>query len=68
MTPATTRQILRWGHLVASGVLGTYLYSPYGENPVFEAVTLYGVFPLMAVSGIWMWQQGRIARLFAGRS
>ncbi len=65
MTPATLRKILRCGHIIASFVLGTYLYSPWGEEPGFKAVVLYGVFPLMALSGVWMWKQGWIARLFS---
>lgn len=64
MSPVMLRKALRWGHLIASGVLGTYLYSPWSENPVFAALVLYGVFPAMAVSGLWMWNQGRIGRLF----
>lgn len=66
MTQATLRKILRWGHIIASFVLGTYLYSPWGAEPAFKAVVLYGVFPLMALSGVWMWKQGWIARRFAG--
>lgn len=64
MSPAKTRRSLRWGHIVASLVLGTYLYSPWSQEPVFAAIVLYAVFPLMALSGLWMWNQGRIARLF----
>ena len=64
MAPATLRRTLRWGHIVASLVLGTYLYSPWSQQPAFAAVVLYGVFPFMALSGLWMWNQGRIARLF----
>lgn len=64
MSPTTVRRILRWGHIVASGVIGTYLYSPLAADPVFATLTHYVVFPLMALSGIAMWQQGRLTRLF----
>lgn len=64
MKPVVVRRILRWGHIIASGLLGAYLYSPWSANPTFSAIVLYVAFPAMAVSGLWMWNQGRIARLF----
>ena len=68
MAPATLRKSLRWIHISGSGVVGTYLYSPWSSDPTFSAITLYAVFPLMGLTGIAMWQQGRIARLFRSRS
>lgn len=62
MSPMTLRRTLRWTHIVTAALIGTYLYSPWSANPVFAAVTLYGVFPVMALTGIAMWQQGRIAK------
>ena len=63
MSPTGLRRTLRWVHIVTAALIGTYLYSPWSANPVFAAVTLYGVFPLMGLTGIAMWQQGRLARL-----
>ncbi len=63
MSPTGLRRTLRWVHVVTAALIGTYLYSPWSTDPVFAAVTLYGVFPLMGLTGIAMWQQGRIARL-----
>lgn len=68
MSQPALRNVLRWGHIVASLLLGTYLYSPLSADPTFAAITLYVAFPFMAVSGVWMWKQGAIARLFSGRS
>lgn len=62
MAPPRIRMLLRLVHLIGSGFLGTYLYSPWSTNRVFAGAILYVVFPLMAGTGIWMWQQGRIAR------
>lgn len=66
MAPSALRQTLRWTHIAASAVVGTYLYSPFSENAVFAAVTLYVVFPLMALSGIAMWRQAALTRLLGG--
>lgn len=68
MSQALLRKLLRWLHIIASLALGTYLYSPWSSNPLFSAVTLYGVFPLMGLTGLWMWNQGWIARALGGGS
>ncbi|MFN2323274.1 MAG: hypothetical protein ABR510_10000 [Trueperaceae bacterium] len=66
MNPATTRRALRWLHIVGSVVLGVYLYSPWGTEPVFEAVVLFGVFPALGASGVAMWQWPRLVRARRG--
>ncbi|MEM6559233.1 MAG: hypothetical protein AAF219_04345 [Myxococcota bacterium] len=63
MKASTFRRIVRWIHIVGSGVVGTYIYSPYGTNPILSTLTLGVAFPLLAVSGIAMWQQARLQRL-----
>lgn len=68
MSPANTRKLLQWGHFAASGVIGTYLYSPWSAHPVLSGLTLYVVFPAMALSGLWMWNQGRINRFLRRRN
>ena len=61
---ATIRKGLRWFHIAGGLILGTYLYSPWGSDPTFTAITLFVVTPGLAISGIWMWKQGIIARFF----
>ncbi len=67
MTPIKLRQTLRWIHIVGGLIVGTYLYAPWSADPAFTAVTLYGVVPLLGLSGIAMWQQGRISRWMKSR-
>ncbi|MDX2091431.1 MAG: hypothetical protein SFX73_26460 [Kofleriaceae bacterium] len=60
-----TRIILRYIHLLAAAVLGTFLYSPWGTEPAFRLAVQAGVFPvLLGATGVAMWQQGRLKRLF----
>lgn len=66
MTPATRRAV-RWLHILGAMVLGTYLYAPWSAEPVFRALVLFGVFPAIGLSGIWLWQGARIGRLLGGR-
>ena len=65
--PAGIRKAMLWGHLAGSIVIGVYLYSPWGSESLFQAAVLFGVFPAMAVSGLVMWQWGRINRIFRSR-
>lgn len=64
MTAAKVRKTLRWFHIVGGLILGTYLYSPWGSDPTFTAITLFVVTPALAISGICMWKQGAISQLF----
>lgn len=56
MTPATARRAMRWLHIVGGVVLGVSLYAPWGSEPTFRAVVLFGVFPALSLSGVAMWQ------------
>jgi hypothetical protein len=62
MTFSQQRQWLRNGHLIASVLLGTFIHSPLREAPAFIAIMQFLVFPAIAASGVWMWQQARLAR------
>ena len=52
----TGRGRLRAFHLVASAVLGTYVYWPWASEPWFRLLTQVVVLPLVALSGLWMWR------------
>jgi hypothetical protein len=68
MNPRTYRSSVRWGHLALSTILGTYLYSPWSSNPVFEGLVKWGIFPLVGLTGTALWQQARIMRWLGKRS
>lgn len=56
------RSILRWVHIACAAFVGAYLYSPWSQNALFAGIVLYGVFPLMGLSGLAMWQMVRLKR------
>ncbi|WP_152612965.1 hypothetical protein [Tateyamaria sp. ANG-S1] len=64
MTAASFRSSLRWFHVVGGLIVGTYLYSPWSANAAFAVLTLYVVTPALVLSGIAMWKQGVLMRLF----
>lgn len=56
------RSSTRTFHLAVALVIGTYIYSPWGAIPAFAATVKFGVFPSLAVSGLWLWFGSRMQR------
>lgn len=62
------RTILRWTHILGAAVLGTYIYSPWSSDPSFTVFVQAFAFPaLLTVTGVVMWQQGRLKKLLRKR-
>lgn len=65
MSVSVFRRRVRVLHLIAAGILGAYLYSPWSSNPIFSAVTLYVAFPFLGLSCLALWRPARIVKLFS---
>jgi hypothetical protein len=65
MTPATKRSILRWIHIVIAVPIGGYVYSPIHNLPDYADPTRYVFFPIMVLTGLWMWKGHVVRRLFS---
>ena len=62
---ARLRMILRWVHIAAGIFLVGYVYKFHADAGATRvAQTL--VVPVIFVSGMWLWQQGRIVRWTRG--
>ncbi len=57
-----SRDIQRATHLVAALVLVLYVYIPLGSAPLLTAVVQFAVLPLLAVTGLLMWQWTRLRK------
>jgi hypothetical protein len=64
---AAQRSILRWIHLIFSIPILGYIYSPFEKLPDYAPPTRYVFFPLMVVSGLWMWKGHVVLRLISKR-
>ncbi len=61
VTQARVRMILRWIHIAAGMFLVGYVYAFHADaNATRVAQRL--VVPMIAATGLWLWQQGRIVR------
>ena len=65
MTPATKRSIFRWIHLVFAIPITGYIYSPFEQLPQYAPIVRYIAFPIITLSGLWMWKGDAVRRLFA---
>lgn len=63
----TSRSISRWIHIILAIPIYGYLYSPFDKLPQYAPPTRYVFFPLMVLTGLWMWQGHRVRRLFIKR-
>ena len=68
MNPGTKRSILRWTHLVFSIPIIGYAYSPFEELPNYAPVVRYVAFPVIALSGLWMWKGDALRRLVSKKT
>lgn len=60
----TTRTILRWTHLVVGFLIGVFVYTPAHDNETFVLLMQAAVVPAVTLTGLWMWQQARLRRLY----
>jgi len=68
MKEATKHSILRWIHIVFAIPIIGYIYSPFKELPNYAPVVRFVAFPVIALTGLWMWKGHVIRRLVWKRS
>ena len=68
MKEATQRSIFRWIHIILSIPIAGYIYSPFKELPNYAPVVRYVAFPVMVVTGLWMWKGHLLRRLVLKKS
>jgi len=68
MKDSTQRAIFRWIHLIFSIPIIGYIYSPFPELPNYAPVVRYIAFPVILLTGLWMWKGHVVRRLFARNS
>lgn len=68
MTHGAQRTIFRWIHVIFAIPIVGYVYSPFKDLPDYAPVTRYVAFPIMALSGLWMWKGHLVTRIFSKKS
>lgn len=65
MNQSTNRLIFRWIHIVFSIPILGYIYSPFDKIPQYAPATRYFFFPVMVLTGLWMWKGHLVRRLIS---
>jgi len=68
MTSATKRSIIRGIHMVLAIPIIGYVYSPFENIPDYAGPTRFVFFPLLVLTGLWMWKGHVLGQLMAKRS
>lgn len=68
ISDATQRSITRSIHLVFAIPIIGYIYSPFEQIPNYAPAVRFVFFPILALSGLWMWKGHFVRRLMSKRS
>jgi Ni,Fe-hydrogenase I cytochrome b subunit len=58
------RVVMRWLHIIAGTCIALYVYSPLAEVAAYAFATQFVIIPVVSLSGIVMWKQPALARLW----
>jgi hypothetical protein len=61
----SSRTIFRWIHIVLAIPIYGYIYSPFEKLPQYAPPTRHVFFPLMVLTGLWMWKGHVLRRLMS---
>jgi hypothetical protein len=67
MKAATQRKILRWMHIILSIPIVGYIYGPLSKIPEAAFAVRYIFFPVVVISGFWMWKAHLVSKWFQKR-
>jgi thiosulfate reductase cytochrome b subunit len=56
MKASTERKIMRWFHIIISIPVIGYIYGPVADIPRAAFAVKFIIFPLIVLSGLWMWK------------
>lgn len=62
MSNRQLRMIIRWVHIIGGSLTATFIYAPWGQEALFVGLMRWGVIPLLILSGLVLWQQGRLTK------
>jgi thiosulfate reductase cytochrome b subunit len=65
MSNRNLRTVLRVLHLLTAFVIVLYFYSPLGSDAGFATIARI-ILPVLTLTGIAMWQQPALSKLFRG--
>ncbi len=68
MKEATKRSIFRWIHIICGIPILGYIYDSPTDTPNYAWAIRYVFFPVLLISGLWMWKGYAVRRLISNRT
>ena len=68
MKASTERKIMRWVHIILSIPIVGYIYGPVAGIPRSAMIVRWVIFPIVVLSGIWMWKGHLVKKWFKNKS
>lgn len=68
MKAATERKIIRWLHIITSIPVIGYIYGPVKDIPPAVWAIKWILFPMIVLSGLWLWKGHLVRKWFKKRS
>jgi hypothetical protein len=67
MKASTERKLIRWMHIVFSIPIVGYIYGPVATLPVGSMLVKWIMFPIIVLSGLWLWKGQVIKKRFKNK-
>jgi len=68
MKEATKRSIFRWTHIIFGIPIIGYIYDSPADTPNYAWAIRSVFFPVLLISGLWMWKGHVVRRLLSKRT
>jgi hypothetical protein len=68
MKEATRRSIFRWIHIIGGIPIIGYIYDSPTDTPNYTWSIQFVFFPVLLISGLWMWKGHVVRRLISNRT
>ena len=59
------RTFIRWIHIICAIPIVGYVYSPFANLPDYATPMRFVFFPVMLLSGLWMWKGHLVRRMIS---
>lgn len=67
MKASAERKLIRWIHIVFSVPIVGYIYGPLATIPVSSIIVKWIIFPLLVLSGLWLWKGQVVKKRFKNK-
>ena len=67
MKASAERKLIRWIHIVFSVPIIGYIYGPVATIPVSAMIVKWIIFPLLVLSGLWLWKGQVVKKRFKNK-